>query len=103
MCGRDIDEPCVFREVLNDDALAVDPDRDNPRARRLHQQPGRRVAGLLHSHAVSRPQERADDDVNGLLGAAGDHDGIRIGFDPRETPTWRAIAARKPSWPTASP
>ena len=82
MGRRDIDEPGVVREVFDDQALAIDADRNHPRAQGVHQQPGRRIARLLNGYPVPRLQEPSRDQVNGLLGAAGDDDRIRVRLDP---------------------
>src|SRR5215469_13944341 len=81
MRRRNIDEPCVARDRLDDDALAVDGDRAYARAHGFQQQPGWRVAWLLDGGAVTRAKQYARDQVYRLLSAGSDGDSVRIGLD----------------------
>ena len=54
MRRRDIDEPCLTRQLVNHQPLAVHRHTVHPRAQRIKHPLGRTVTGSFDRHAVSR-------------------------------------------------
>ena len=70
---RDVDQPRVVRDRLDDEPFVVDRYAGDARPVRAQQHGGRRVARVLDDGAVARPQHHPGDQVDGLLYAVG-HD-----------------------------
>jgi hypothetical protein len=75
--GRDVHELRVVRELVDDQAVAVNRNPHDRQAERAEQHPGHAVAGVLHRDHVARLDQDPADQVDRLLDPAGDQNVAR--------------------------
>ena len=76
MAGREIEHPgadgCPGQSI-DHQAVVVDRDRVQARAREGQDRPGRRVTRLLHSHSAAADAGRVGQETDRVTGPCGDH------------------------------
>ena len=73
MRGRDVDDARRGRQQIYHQALVIDGDAHDLRAQGAEQAPHRHVPGVLDRDAVAGLEQDPGDQVDGMLGAGGDH------------------------------
>jgi hypothetical protein len=73
MRGRDVDDARRGRQQIHHQALVIDGDAHHLRAQGAQQAPHRHVPGVLDRDAVAGLEQDPGDQVDGMLGAGGDH------------------------------
>ena len=73
MRGRDVDDARRGRQQIHHQALVIDGDAHHLCAQGAEQAPHRHVPGVLDRNAVAGLKQDPGDQVDGMLGAGGDH------------------------------
>ena len=76
MRGRDVHDACFRGQQIHDQALVIDGYTDDLRAERAEQARRRHVPGVLDRDTVAGLEQDPGDQVDGVLGAAGDDDRV---------------------------
>ena len=79
MRGRDVHDACGGRQEIHDQALVIDGYANDPRAESAEQARRRHIPGILDRDAVAGLEQDPGDQVDGMLGAAGDDDRVFSG------------------------
>ena len=82
MRRRDVNEPCLRRDVRDHDALLIHRDRDDVGTAGLGQPAKPAVAGILHRDDVAGRDARSRQEIESLLGSRGHHELAKARRDP---------------------
>ena len=103
MRGRDVHDACGGRQEIHDQALVIDGYANDPRAESAEQARRRHIPGVLDRDAVAGLEQDPGDQVDGMLGAAGDDDRVSPASTDRDRATQPAMARRNLILPAGSP